>query len=75
MMAEAAFEGFNENGFYAGLEWGLDGWSSHDKFIMIITHMDAAAKATLNLEQCSQLAAALIEHIKEVNDASKENIS
>lgn len=74
-MAEVAFEGLNQKGFCEGLEWGLDGWSSLDKFIMIITLPDDAAKASLTTEQCSQLAAVLIEHVKEVHDASKENIN
>lgn len=72
-MAEVAFEGINQSGFSEGLEWGLDGWTSLDKFIMIITLPDDAAKASLTPEQCSQLAAALIEHVKEVKDASKED--
>lgn len=74
-MAEVALEGLNQKGFCEGLEWGLDGWSSLDEFIMIITLPDDAAKASLTTEQCSQLAAALIEHVKEVHDASKENIN
>lgn len=74
-MAEIAFEGLNQSGFSEGSEWGLDGWSSLDEFIMIITLPDDSAKATLTVEQCSQLAAALIEHVKEVHDASKENLT
>lgn len=72
-MAEVAFEGINQSGFCEGLEWGLDGWSSLNEFIMIITLPDDSAKASLTTEQCSQLAAALIEHVKEVKDASQEN--
>jgi len=72
-MSEIAFEGINQSGFCEDLEWGLDGWSSLDEFIMIITLPDSAAKASLSVEQCSQLAAALIEHVKEVHDAAKES--
>lgn len=72
-MSEIAFEGINQKGFCENLEWGLDGWSSLDEFIMVITLPDSAAKASLSVEQCSKLAAVLIEHVKEVHDASKEN--
>lgn len=72
-MAEVAFEGINQGCLCGDLEWGLDGWSSLNEFIMIITLPDSTAKASLSTEQCSQLAAALIEHVKEVNDASEKN--
>lgn len=72
-MAEIAFEGPYNDGRNPLEEWGLDGWSERDLFKLLLTGEDQSAIAYLNAEQCSQLAAALIEHVKEVHDASKEN--
>lgn len=72
-MAEIAFEGYLGKSQDPKEEWGLDGWSRGDRFRMVLTFNGEATTATLTLEQCSQLAATLIEHIKEVRDASKEN--
>ena len=54
-------------------EWSLDGWSNGDRFSITISGEFAGDTADLTIEHCSMLLAALIEHIKEVNDASKEN--
>lgn len=72
-MAEIAFEGLFDDG--KDDEWGLDGWTSRDKFYLMLTTEDYAVLSHLDPEHCSQLAAALIEHIKEVSDASKESSS
>jgi len=69
-MAEVFFDGVRPEG---DEHWGLDGWTSLHGFSMIVTGSKGGHKAYLNYEQCSMLAAALIEHMKEVHDASKEN--
>lgn len=71
-MAEVAFEGFNDGDLQAGQEWGLDGWSSQDNFSLMLTAFNTGVKASLTVEQCSILAASLIEHVKEVNDSKKD---
>lgn len=55
--------------------WGLDGWTEDKEFHLLLTSEGQSGLAYLDLEQCSRLAAALIEHVKEVRDASKENIT
>lgn len=70
-MAEIAFENFNST----GIEVGVDGWTSKDVFELMMTTEISGVKASLTVEQCSQLAAVLIEHVKEVHDASKESSS
>lgn len=70
-MAEIAFDGVNGK----GIEFGLDGWTFKDVFELILTTGISGVWASLTTEQCSQLAANLIEHVKEVNDAKKENIT
>lgn len=74
-MSEIAFDGNYEVGRDRDPkeEWGIDGWSSRELFKLLITGEDNTAIAHLTTEQCSRLAAALIEHVKEVHDASKEN--
>jgi hypothetical protein len=74
-MSEIAFDGIYNEGPRFDDEWGLDGWTSRDVFKLLITGEDNAAIAHLNVEQCSQLAAVLIEHVKEVHDAAKESSS
>lgn len=74
-MAEIAFDGIYNEGPNFDDEWGLDGWTSRKMFKLLITGEDNAAIAHLTPEQCSRLAAVLIEHVKEVNDASKESSS
>lgn len=69
-MAEIAFDGVNST----GIEFGLDGWTSKDVFELMLTTEISGVKASLTTEQCSQLAAVLIEHVKEVHDAEKENV-
>lgn len=70
-MAEIAFDGVNPS----GIEFGLDGWTSKDVFELMLTTETRGVKASLTPEQCSQLAAVLIEHVKEVRDAEKENVT
>lgn len=70
-MAEIAFDGINT----IGIEVGLDGWTSNGSFELMLTTEISGVKASLTLEQCSQLTATLIEHMKEVHDASKENLT
>ncbi len=72
-MSEIAFDGIYNEGKNPLDEWGLDGWSSLKVFKLLITGEENAAIAHLTVEQCSQLAAVLIEHVKEVHDAGKEN--
>lgn len=72
-MSEIALDGIYEVGREPRAEWGIDGWSSRKLFKLLITGEDNAAIAHLTTEQCSQLAAVLIEHVKEVHDASKES--
>ena len=74
-MAEIAFDGIYNEGPRFDDEWGLDGWTSRKMFKLLITGEENSAIAHLTPEQCSQLAAVLIEHVKEVNDASKESSS
>lgn len=74
-MAEIAFDGIYNEGPRFDDEWGLDGWTSRKMFKLLITGEDNSAIAHLNVEQCSQLAAVLIEHVKEVRDASEKNTS
>lgn len=69
-MAEIAFDGVNS---ITGFGFGLDGWTSKNVFELMLTTEHSGVKGSLTIEQCSQLAAVLIEHIKEVKDASKEN--
>lgn len=70
-MAEIAFEGLFDDGDYD--EWGLDGWTDAETFKLLVSSEDTGGVAYLNVEQCSQLAAILLEHVKEVNDARKED--
>lgn len=60
-------------------EWGLDGWSDGDRFGLAISSPDyedeSDGLAYLDLEHCSKLVAALVEHTKEVQDAGEKNIS
>lgn len=72
-MAEVAFDGPYGEGQNPNEEWGLDGWTSTDFFKLLITGEENAGLAHLTVEQCSMLAAALIEHVKEVKDALWEN--
>lgn len=74
-MAEIAFDGPYDEVHLPNEEWGLDGWTSHNLFKLLITGEETAGLAHLNAEQCSMLAAILLEHVKEVNDASKEGSS
>lgn len=72
-MSEIAFDGIYGDGRNPLEEWGLDGWTSRKLFKLLITGEENSAIAHLTIEQCSQLAAVLIEHVKEVHDAPKEN--
>lgn len=74
-MAEIAFDGRYNDGKNPSEEWGLDGWTEEQLFKLLLTGENNAAISYLNTEQCSMLAATLIEHVKEVNDAKKENIT
>lgn len=74
-MSEIAFDGPYGDGKNPFEEWGLDGWTEDEFFKLLITGEENAALAHLTVEQCSQLAAALIEHVKEVHDARKKNIT
>lgn len=74
-MSEIVLNGFYEKHEDPKEEWGLDGWSWKDRFQMVLTFNGESTIASLNPEQCSRLAAALIEHVKEVHDASKENLT
>lgn len=73
-MAEVAFEGDYQNEFRDD-EWGLDGWSNRDRFVLIASNEFGGGRVDLNEEQCSMLMAALEEHLKELKDARKENPS
>jgi len=57
------------------LEWGVDGWTEGSKFQLIVTSPYNEGIASLDLNQCSMLVAALVEHMKEVEDASQENFN
>ena len=70
-MAEVAFEGLYRD--EQTQEWGLDGWTSKGFFHILLTTEENGLVVDLDIKHCSKLAAALIEHIKEVKDASKEN--
>lgn len=72
-MAEVAFEGLFDDG--RNDEWGLDGWTERKSFKLMITSEDTGGLAYLDIEQCSRLAATLLEHVKEVKDATEENPS
>jgi len=72
-MSEIAFDGIYGEGKNHLDEWGLDGWTSRGMFKLLITGEENSAIAHLTVEQCSQLAAVLIEHVKEVHDATEKN--
>jgi hypothetical protein len=77
-MAEIAFDGPFQDDTYVEEEnsWGVDGWTDDKGFYnLLITNPEGAGIAHLATEQCSQLAAALIEHVKEVHDASKKDVT
>lgn len=72
-MSEIALSGFFGEEENPKEEWGFDGWTWRNRFQMVLTFNGEATTASLTPEQCSRLAAALIEHVKEVHDVSKEN--
>ncbi len=72
-MAEVAFEGAYGDGRNPDDEWGIDGWSDGRLFKILLTGEETGGVAYLTTDHCSRLAAALIEHVKEVHDAEKED--
>lgn len=74
-MAEVAFEGIYGDGSNPNDEWGIDGWSEGHLFKMLLTGEETGGVAYLTTRHCSMLASALIEHVKEVNDASEKDNS
>lgn len=74
-MSEIAMQGFFGKSKEPKEEWGLDGWSWQDRFQITLIFNNEFTVASFTPEQCSQLAATLIEHVKEVHDARQENSS
>jgi len=74
-MAEVAFEGIYGDGSNPDDQWGIDGWSEGELFKILLTGEESGGIAYLTTEHCSKLAAALIEHIKEVSDATEEDVA
>ncbi len=74
-MAGAAFDRRYNDGKNPSEEWGLDGWTEEQLFKLLLTGENNAAISYLNTEQCSMLAATLIEHVKEVSNDTQKDVT
>lgn len=72
-MAEIAFDGVYRD--EPTEEWGLDGWTNRNIFHVLLTTERSGTVVDLNIEQCYRLAVTLLNHIKEVADATEKDIT